>query len=93
MRHELTSDELNAGRAKGGAPEARRKYAETMERYYAEDKEAVRILRERGMVPLAIADALGLSNYRVRRCLVQLVREGALDPITANLSVSGPKEA
>src|SRR5262245_27876897 len=89
MRHVLSPTERDWGRRKGGSPEARRKYRQTMARYRAEEKEAVRILRaEKQLVPLAIGPALNMPDSTVARYLRELEREGLIDPIRAYLSLA-----
>jgi hypothetical protein len=51
------------------------------------EKEEVRELRERGLVPLAIGPALNMPASTVVRYLRELEREGAIDPIPHYLSL------
>jgi Fic family protein len=89
MRHVLSPAERARGRRKAGAPEARRKYRETMARYRSEEKEAVRILRaENRLVPLAIGPALHMPDSTVTRYLRELESEGAIEPIPSYLSLA-----
>jgi hypothetical protein len=89
MRHVLSTTERQRGRRKGSAPEARRKYRETMARYRSEEKEAVRILRvEKGLVPLAIGPALDMPDSTVARYLRELERDCSIDPVPSYLSLT-----
>jgi predicted transcriptional regulator len=57
-----------------------------MARYRAEDREAVLMLRQRGLVPLAIGPELGMPDSTVAKHLRELEREGIIDPIPPHLS-------
>lgn len=61
------------------------------ERLRAERRESVRRLYVRGLVPLAIADALGWADARVARYLNELEDEGAIEPVPSYLSREGPR--
>jgi uncharacterized membrane protein len=52
-----------------------------MKRYRDEEREAVLILRRQGLVPLAIADELGIPDSTLWRHLRSLVRADELEPI------------
>jgi hypothetical protein len=52
----------------------------------------VGVLRRRGLVPLAIATALGLAPATTARYLRELEREGAIDPIPAYVGRKGPSK-
>ena len=47
------------------SPEARKKASRTLSRYRELTEEDILILRKKGLVPLAIADRLGISLRRV----------------------------
>jgi uncharacterized membrane protein len=66
------------GLRRAHSPEARAKYSATMKRYRDEEREAVRVLRAKGLVPAAIADELGMSDLTVARHLRMLRRTGSL---------------
>jgi DNA-binding transcriptional ArsR family regulator len=50
-----------------------------MPRFRAEDKEAVRILREQGLVPLASGSELNKPDSTVAAHLRELEQEGLID--------------
>jgi hypothetical protein len=86
-RHVLTPEERNRGLQRAHGPAGRKKYSETMARYRAEDKEAVRILREQGLVPLAIGPELNMPDSTVAMHLAVLECDGLIDPIPSYLKV------
>jgi hypothetical protein len=48
-------------------------------------------LRRRGLVPLAIADVLGLGDGAVRRYLRELIAEGELSPLSPWYSITAER--
>jgi DNA-binding transcriptional ArsR family regulator len=88
MRHVLSADERERGRHRGSSPEARKKYSETMARLRAVDRQAVRILRGRGLVPLAIGPELNMPDSTVAMHLRALERDGLIEPIPSYLERS-----
>ncbi len=74
------------GRRKALTAEARRKRRRTWAQYRTEEREAVRLLRERGLVPLAIGPALNMPDRTVARYLRDLERDGAIAPVPAYLT-------
>jgi uncharacterized membrane protein len=86
MKHVLTIEEREQGRQNALSPEARQKRRHTWARYRTEEKEAVRLLREQGLVPLAIGPALNIPDSTVAKYLRELEREGAIDPIPPYLT-------
>jgi DNA-binding MarR family transcriptional regulator len=87
-RHVLTPEERNLGLQRAHGPEGRKRYSETMARLRSIDREAVRILRERGLVPLAIAPELRMPDSTVAMHLRALERDGLIDPIPSYLEVT-----
>jgi hypothetical protein len=86
VKYVLNIGDRERGRQKALSPESRRRRRETWARYRAEDKEAVRILRQRGMVPLAIGPALHMPESTVAKYLRELGRELLIDSIPPYLS-------
>jgi Winged helix-turn-helix DNA-binding len=84
-RHVLTPEERNRGLLKSHGPEGRKRYSETMARLRAIDRQAVRILRQRGLVPLAIGLELNMPDSTVAAHLRELERDGLIDPIPSYL--------
>jgi hypothetical protein len=80
-KHVLTPEQRDRGLQKCHGPEARRRYSETMARLRAIDREAVRVLRERGLVPLAIGPELNMPDSTVAMHLVALERDGLIEPV------------
>jgi hypothetical protein len=87
MRHILTVEQMENGRLRALEPEARRKRRETWRRYREEDKDAVRVLRKRGLVPLAIGPALGMPDSTVARYLRDLEGEGEIESVPSFLNL------
>jgi Fic family protein len=88
MKHVLSVEERELGRRSALTSDAREKRRQTWARYRSEDKEAVRELRNRGLVPLAIGPALNMPDSTVARYLRELVSEGAIEPIPAYLTIA-----
>jgi hypothetical protein len=85
-RYVLSPEERNRGLRKCHSPEARRRYSETMARLRDIDREAVRVLRTRGLVPLAIGPELGMPDSTVAMHLRELERDGLIEPVPTYLS-------
>jgi uncharacterized membrane protein len=81
MRYVLHPSERQQGLQRALSPESRRKRRETWAHYRAEDREAVRILRERGLVPLAIGPELNMPDSTVAAHLRELERDGFIEPL------------
>jgi hypothetical protein len=86
MNYVLVSTDRERGRQHALSPESKRKRRETWARYREHEKEAVRTLRVRGLMPLAIGPALSMPDSTVGKYLRELKREGAIEPIPAYLS-------
>jgi DNA-binding MarR family transcriptional regulator len=86
-RHYLTPEERNRGLRRAHGPEGRRRYSETMTRLRAIDREAVRILREQGLVPRAIGPELGMADSTVAKHLRALERDGLIEPVPSYLKL------
>lgn len=92
MKYVLSVADRERGRQRALSAQSRRRRRQTWTRYRAEEKEAVRILRQRGLVPLAIGPALNMPDSTVAVYLGELEREGAMDPIPVYLSFRTPDE-
>jgi CRP-like cAMP-binding protein len=73
-------------RQKALSAESRQRRRETWQAYREQELRAVRGLRQRGLVPLAIADVLGLPDETVSRHLRELELAEEIDAIPAYLS-------
>jgi uncharacterized membrane protein len=91
--HELTPEDRQKGLKQALSEESRRKRRDTWARYRAEDKEAVRILRQQGLVPLAIGPELNMPDSTVAKHLRELEREGLIDPIPRYLTLTAPAKS
>ena len=89
MAYWFTAEDRTNGRERALSAESRQKRRDTWARNRAEDKEAVRVLRQQGLVPLAIGPALTMPDSTVAKCLRELEREGVIDPIPGYLSFAG----
>lgn len=87
MKYVLDAIERERGRQAALSHDARKKRQQTWSRYREEDKQAVRELRNRGLVPLAIGPKLNMPDSTVAKHLRELEREGAIDPIPRYLSL------
>ena len=88
MTYAFTAEDRARGRKRALSLESRRKRRETWARNRVEDKEAVRVLRQQGLVPLAIGPALNMPDSTVARHLRELEREGLIEPMPVYLSLS-----
>jgi alkylation response protein AidB-like acyl-CoA dehydrogenase len=77
----ISATDAEKGRPRALSPESRAKRRKTWERHRMLEREAVRRLRLAGLVPLAIADELGLTDRAVGRRLRQLQRDGEIPPL------------
>jgi hypothetical protein len=93
VKHVLSVEERERGRWNALSSDAREKRRQTWFRYRNEDKQAVRELRNRGLVPLAIGPKLNMPDSTVAKYLRELVSECAIEPIPAYLSLAPGKTA
>jgi hypothetical protein len=75
------------GRERALSEGSRRKRREAWRLVREMEREAVRRLWRRGMVPLAISDELGLPDRTTVRYLRELERAGEIDPVPSYLSL------
>jgi hypothetical protein len=66
-------------------PRSRQKRRATWARYRAEEREAVRVLCQQGIVPLAIGPTLSMPDSTVTRYLRELEQAGSIEPVPAFL--------
>jgi CRP-like cAMP-binding protein len=85
-RYVFSARDGETARQKALSAESRRKRGETWQAYREEELRAVLGLRQRGLVPLAIADVLGLPDETVSRHLRELEASGELASVPEFLS-------